>query len=786
MRKAALLCVLVLVIVLGVMPINAQEDEIPPAEIVNDEGGAVHITGTWTISSQNVIDAVQRPLIILEDQAGFVDRNLDYVLPPESQVIAAPTSPYQVGEMTYSLSLPARPQGGFRDVDNDGREDTGVQVFQVGAWGDSYGTNLVDEYDGTGWSTGFSSARTSINPETNYEYIGGKIIVWSPDDQQGFPSGFGEDGLLFTEDDPIVLLPAGYTMVDMDTDPFTFDRSAELVIDLIEPDSFIPNDFSEMSYAEAFNALVDVAINEYAFTEMKGIDWEALREEFLPRFEAADANNDNAAYLFALRDFAWSIPDGHVALYGPQDPLTLDFLNATSGGLGLAPVEFDDGRFVVGFLLEGGPAAEAGIELLAELIEINGTPIEEALESVVPYSSPFSKPAFERVQKLRYLFAFPVGTEIELTYRNPDDTESTTVTLTAIEERESFGFSSVNRGRTFREPQIAYEFLENDIAYVQIVDFGGDEILLVETWEEMLESVQQFGSPAIIIDLRYNDGGFSSIAARLASYFFHERAPVYYSEEYNPEIDAFYLDENFPTEIIPPLNESLIYDGPVIVLTGQACASACEFFAYILDYQDRSTFIGHYGTQGIAGGWPLLFMPDDITFALPTGRDRDPEGNIILEGVGIEPDVKVPVDEDFVLRADEDLVLEAALNYIEEATSVNIEDGGTIVIGDTVEGEIAERTRVQYTLEITEDVTLDFIVEDPTGELDTYLRVYVSGNDTPAIENDDVSDETVNSGLTGIDIPGGLTLIVEVAGFNDEQAGPFSLTIQETAEGTDT
>jgi len=34
------------------------------------------------------------------------------------------------------------------------------------------------------------------------EVIGGKLIVWSPDDQQQFPTSYGADGLLFTKDDP--------------------------------------------------------------------------------------------------------------------------------------------------------------------------------------------------------------------------------------------------------------------------------------------------------------------------------------------------------------------------------------------------------------------------------------------------------------------------------------------------------------------------------------------------------------------------------------------------------
>ena len=256
----------------------AQEDSpFPPAEIVNDEGGAVVVSGEVTYTNSFFTTGVAAPMVILEDQAGFVDRNENFVLPPESQTLGQITSDFYTSPFSYTIALPIEPQATLRDVDNDGEDDTGVMIYAIAYWTNTFGDPFLEERDlyGGGWSTAYASTRVSDNVSTRREIIGGKFLVYAPDDQQGFPNSFGEDGLLFTEDDPIVGLPQGYTVVNMDTDPFTFDRSAEPTIDLIEPKGAAMSDFSAMSYSDAFDAMIEKMRKEYAFTKYKNIDWDA-------------------------------------------------------------------------------------------------------------------------------------------------------------------------------------------------------------------------------------------------------------------------------------------------------------------------------------------------------------------------------------------------------------------------------------------------------------------------------------------------------------------------------
>lgn len=646
------------------------QDELPPAEIVNDEGGPAIISGALTYSNLLFTVGVSEPLIILESEANFVDRNLHGDLPIESQVLGQITSDFYTSPVNYTLSLPEIPNGPYRDVDNDGEEDQGVQIYGIAYWQNVWGDPYLEPRDlyGYGYSSAYASMRTSPNLSEVGEVIGGKYVVYAPDDQQGFPSGFGADGKLFTEDDPTVRLPAGYTTVDMDTDPFTFDRSREPVIDLIEGEGSELDDYSTMSYAEGFQALIDQMREEYAFTEYKSLDWDALEAEFLPRFEQADADGDTYAYLLALSDFGAAIPDTHVGS-SASNYISSEFLANNPGGLGMAIRELDDGRVVVNYLLPGGPAEEAGIELLAEIKTFNGEPIADALDAVVPASTfSFGVEHTRRLEQLRQLLLSPVGTEVTVTYQNPGDDSEQEATLTSIDEQDSYDFSSPEESvedATFNLP-VEYKLLDSGYGYVSINSFADNDRLSIQIWERLMTTLNQQGTTGLIIDMRHNTGGSGWLADQMAAYFFDDALDLGNAEAYDDAKGEFYLDPNAEVYFYPP-EEQFRYHGEIAVLVAPTCISACEFFTRDMTLQDRATIVGQYPTAGGGGGIKAVLLPEGIYFQFPVARNLDAEGNIIIEGVGIIPTVKVPVDEETVVTT-EDVILNAAIEYLNEQT----------------------------------------------------------------------------------------------------------------------
>ncbi|MCE7989798.1 MAG: peptidase S41 [Caldilinea sp. CFX5] len=749
------------------------QDELTPATIVNDEGGAVSIQGVVTYTNAFFTTGVAAPMVILEDQAGFVDRNEGFILPKESQTLGQITSDFYTSPFSYTIALPIEPQASLRDVDQDDDEETGVMVYAVAYWANIFGDPFLEERDlyGGGWSTAYASTRVSDDVSTKREIVGGKFLIYAPDDQQGFPSGFGEDGLLFTEDDPIVGVPQGYTVVDMDSDPFTFDRAREQKIDLIEPEGVALDDFSAMSYSEAFDAMIEKMRKEYAFTEYKGIDWDAKSEEFRPRFVEAEEKKDTKAYLTALRDFAWSIPDGHIS--GPF--LSDDFAFATGGGLGIAIRELDDSRVIVNFVLDDSPAAKAGIELKAEILAINGEPISDVISKTVAWSGPFSTEHFKRLQQLRYVTRFPVGTKVEVTFKNPGASEAQTVEMETSPERDSFSFSSFNAGRTGFEQPVEYELLDSGYGYVKIYSFADNDLLSIQLWERMIRTLNDNQVAGLIIDMRQNGGGSGFLADQMAAYFFNEPLELGNSGRYNEEIGEFFFDERTIDRFYLPA-EDLRYHGKITVLVGPSCNSACEFFSYDMTLEDRAEIVGQYPTGGLGGSIEDFKMPENEMIRFTVGRNVDMNGEIHVEGKGVPPTVKVPVDEE-TLFSEGDPILEAAIAYLDKATNIVTKEEGAIAVGDEVTGEIAPATRVRYTLDVKAGDVINIFLEDESGELDTVLNLYDTGDNLLTANDDAESGDTVNSALTDLEIPVDLTIVIEVATKNDEGEGAYTLRV---------
>jgi hypothetical protein len=227
--------ILLVFVLIFASSISAQDD-MASAEIENDDGGPVFVSGEVNVTFPFFGTFWPSPNVILRDATYYVTRDKDLYVPDQTtQVLGPVTSDPRISPFTYELQLPARPNGVLHDVDNNDDDDDGMMIFAVSLVNDFWGNPFVEERDGQLSLDAYSTVVIGVEQAVKDEILGGNLILYAPDDEQGFPSGFGPDGLLFTEDDDAaVRLPQGYTVVNLDSEPFLFDRSEEVALDLLE------------------------------------------------------------------------------------------------------------------------------------------------------------------------------------------------------------------------------------------------------------------------------------------------------------------------------------------------------------------------------------------------------------------------------------------------------------------------------------------------------------------------------------------------------------------------
>lgn len=657
-----------------------------PAPVSAIPGGPVRVTGKFDYTNDIITTYFNQHMVALFDMHGFITRDLEWELPVDSQVLGFLDIDPDAKTATFFLDLPAEPRGTLNDVDNNGQTDTGVQIFVV-----AYSPNLTggpfSEGDDRsfGWPSYLASVKT--DSENKDEVIGGKLVVWSPDDKQQFPTDFGADGLLFTTDDPVGPIAAGYSIVDLDQKPFAVSAEAELEFTLFEPKEAAIKDYSAMSYTEAFEELFKSISTNWAFNgvESKKVDWDALYKGIQPRIAEAEKNKDALAFYQALHAFTLAIPDGHTGIGDSSGLGDEDFTQKTEGGYGFAIREMDDGRAIVIYVTPGSPAEAAGIEVGAEVTGFNGEPIKDEISKVEPYAGPFSMESSKRYQQARYLLRTALGVDATVTFANPGG-QPKTVTLTSVAERDSFRRTSIYFGAPpAPNNPVEWQLLDSGSGYISINSYYDDLSLIITLFERALKQFTAAGVTNIIIDLRFNGGGNP---LGLAAFLTDKEILLGQQESFSEETGNF--EPVGVRDRLLPNKEQYKFD-KIAILVGPACASACEQEAYSFSQVPGAIVVGVYPSGGIFADVlrGQYVLPEGISIQIPTERFTNPDGSLFLEGTGVVPTVRVPVTEATVFTTD-DVVLQAAEDALLGISpdDLRIEDGPIVGAASTTEAAL--------------------------------------------------------------------------------------------------
>jgi hypothetical protein len=196
--------------------------------------------------------------------------------------------------------------------------------------------------------------------------------------------------------------------------------------------------------------------------------------------------------------------------------------------------------------------------------------------------------------------------------------------------------------------------------------------LTVRLFERALQNFTAAEVNGIVIDMRYNTGGASlGLAGFLTDQEIQMGQLAYYSDA-----TGKFEPEGLRDKVLP--NENQYHFDKMVLLIGQACFSACEIEAYGFSQVPGMVVVGQTPTAGVEAETARgqFKLPEDFNLTIPTGRMTLPDGSIFLEGQGVQPTLRVPIDETTAYSS-EDVVLQAGISAVLQPLGAGIVPSGT-------------------------------------------------------------------------------------------------------------
>lgn len=429
-----------------------------------------------------------------------------------------------------------------------------------------------------------------------------------------------------------------------------------------------PEDFSNLSWPDAFDALNNKLAKEYAFSEWKGIDWNKLSVQFKPIIAKAyqQKPKDVATYNQAMRNYLQSIHDGHIILNISKENIEFyreQIKQHNGGSYGLiltqSNLAWPQNKVYVSYVAANSEAANAGIKPGMEVLNWNGVPINLAIgNTLTTWATMFSMLNGEshcidnlcwilhnpatldgiNYEKIRQLARNKIGNTITITFKEI----KYPVLLTAFDDHGDL----LKRTDLWKEqPWLTSEILPSGYGYIKLAAEDrnvSDKFAQFKTVMQNLHNV-----PGIILDLRGNLGGDGSVFSEQVAGFFTQHSLFNFDVMmYDAITDKYAFYQHFGCDPQTPN-----YSGPVIVLTDLGTISAGEILANLLSELPQVHIMSFYNnTQGsLAGNALMVLLPEKLIVPYAYFRLVDQQGKIIgdsdknLAG-GVKTEIKVPID----------------------------------------------------------------------------------------------------------------------------------------------
>ena len=325
----------------------------------------------------------------------------------------------------------------------------------------------------------------------------------------------------------------------------------------------------------------------------------------------------------AVRGMVNAVGDPYTSFMTPNE--NKDFHAGLSGdlqGIG-AELSVRKGKIIVVSPIKGSPAEKAGLLPEDEITGVNGTAVEgQTLQDVV-----------EKIRGKK-------GTSVTLTITRASSAEPVELTVVRADIHVPSTESEIKQ-----TPQ-------GTVGVLTVNQFGGDTLAEAD---KVLKDFAKKNPDGIILDLRFNGGGYLDGAVDLSSYFLKEgKVVTVEGRDGPPQVHSVSGHPLFPAL-------------PLVVLVNQGTASASEIVAGALQDHERATIIG-MKTFGKGTVQEVLDLPGGSSLRVTIAHWLTPDGrNLGKEGV--IPDIKIdrtPEDMD----AKKDPQMDAAMTWLLEKKDV--------------------------------------------------------------------------------------------------------------------
>ena len=318
-------------------------------------------------------------------------------------------------------------------------------------------------------------------------------------------------------------------------------------------------------------------------------------------------------------------------------------------GIG-ALLEDDDGICTIKEILPGGPAERSRL-LKAEDQILGVAQGGEEFDDVVD-------------MQLRYIvrkIKGKKGTTVRLLIRPGEAADPSVRKIVPIVRGEVKLTANLATGKLISVPAGDNETVP--VGVIELPSFYGNigaGSTLTTTTDDVSELIRKLntaGAEGIILDLRMNGGGLLSEAVRLTGLFI----PI------GPVVQV--RDSSGRKEILSDRDPSMLWDGPLIVLTSRFSASASEIVAGALKDHARALIVGNSSTHGKGTVQEVYHMNNRIPFSFFSNIEKQartvaskitikqfylPDGSS-TQVKGVPSDIALPSVNEFLPIGEDDL-----------------------------------------------------------------------------------------------------------------------------------